>query len=91
MHEACPVCGEFYEKEIGHFWAAMYVSYMFNVAFLVASIIAINVFDINWSIPIKTSIILGVLIVLSPLNFRHSRVFSLYLISGIKLDKKYIS
>src|SRR6218665_2951337 len=44
MHKNCPKCGLKYEKEIGFFYGAMYVSYMFNIALFVIATVAYYLF-----------------------------------------------
>lgn len=36
MHAQYPVCGFYYEVEVGFFWGAMYISYGFSVGIVVA-------------------------------------------------------
>lgn len=43
LHENCPVCGAKYEKEIGFYTGAMYVSYAIGVAVCVSIWVAIMV------------------------------------------------
>ena len=33
MHETCPICGEYFEKEVGFFYGSSYVSYLLAVLF----------------------------------------------------------
>lgn len=40
LKETCPHCGLRYEKEMGFFFGAMYVSYMLNIALFVTTIVA---------------------------------------------------
>ncbi len=39
MHEACPVCGQPFELEVGFYYGSSYVSYAICVAFSVATLI----------------------------------------------------
>lgn len=78
----CPHCKMVFEIEPGYFYAAMYVSYAMNVAeggFLwVATFLITGNNDSPW---LYLATILGGLFVLSPLNFRYSRVGLLYWLS----------
>jgi phage FluMu protein Com len=78
----CPHCQMVFEIEPGYFYAAMYVSYAMNVAeggFLwVATFLITGNNDSPW---LYLATILGGLFVLSPLNFRYSRVILLYWLS----------
>lgn len=89
MHENCPHCKLRYEIEPGFFWAAMYVSYTFNVAELVITGLIAGQFlgeqEIWWLI----GIVLSPILVLMPLNFRYSRVMLLHYLSPIKYDSAY--
>ena len=89
MHEFCPTCGLRFEIEPGFFWAAMYVSYAFNVAQLVITGIIAGQFlgenEIWWLI----GIVLSPVLVLMPFNFRYARVVLLYFLSPIRYDKSY--
>lgn len=89
MNERCSVCNLRYEIEPGFFWAAMYVSYAFNVAELVTTGIIAAQFlgenEIWWLI----GIVLSPIFVLMPFNFRYSRVLLLHYLSPISYDKNY--
>jgi len=89
MHEHCPVCNLRYEIEPGFFWAAMYVSYTFNVLELVITGVFAAQFlgekEIWWLI----AAVLSPIFILMPFNFRYSRVMLLYFLSPIKFDKSY--
>ena len=89
MHEHCPVCNLRYEIEPGFFWAAMYVSYAFNVAELVITGIIASQFlgekEIWWLI----AVVLSPIFILMPFNFRYSRVLLLHFLSPVKFNKGY--
>ncbi|WP_192902001.1 DUF983 domain-containing protein [Mucilaginibacter psychrotolerans] len=78
----CPGCGMLFEIEPGYFYAAMYVSYAFNVAE------GVGICLLTWLVTGNTdspwlylgTILIG-LVLLSPLNFRYSRVILLYWLS----------
>lgn len=80
--DKCPHCGLVYEIEPGYFYAAMYVSYAFNVAEAVTLGLATFILTRNTTSPwLYIGIILGGCFVLAPLNFRYSRVILLYWLS----------
>jgi uncharacterized protein (DUF983 family) len=89
MNEYCSVCKLRYEIEPGFFWAAMYVSYAFNVAELVITGVIAGQFlganEIWWLI----GIVLSPILVLMPFNFRYARVLLLHFLSPIKYDRGY--
>jgi uncharacterized protein (DUF983 family) len=73
MHGACTCCGETYVKEPGFFYGAMIVSYMLNGALFIFTFLGIYIpFNIE-AIPFIVT--LGsVIVILSPLTFRISRL-----------------
>lgn len=83
MNDECPQCHVRLEPEPGFYQGAMYVSYAFTVAFLVIiSIILYLLGDFSeWT---YIAIIIGVMILLAPLNYRFSRIIFLYLFGGLR-------
>lgn len=88
MPERCPHCGVRYEVEPGFFYGAMFVSYGFSVAIMVALGVAIYVlFDdpeniwTGYILPITVLSLLAV-----PFNFRVSRILFIHLFSGLTYD-----
>jgi len=78
----CPVCKMTFEIEPGYFYAAMYVSYAMNVAEGIAIALATWLISGNADSPwLYLGAILTGLLLLSPLNFRYSRVILLYWLS----------
>jgi uncharacterized protein (DUF983 family) len=78
----CPHCNFYFEIEPGYFYAAMYVSYAMNVAEAVALALATRVITQNTTSPwLYLGVIFGGCLLLSPLNFRYSRVILLYWLS----------
>lgn len=83
MNEYCPHCGVRLEPEPGFYQGAMYVSYGFTVAILVVlSIILFSTGDPSeWT---AITIIIAVMLLLAPLNYRYSRIVYLYLFGGLR-------
>jgi uncharacterized protein (DUF983 family) len=78
----CPHCKLHFEIEPGYFYAAMYVSYALNIAEAVTLSVITYIFTRNNSSPwLYLGVILGGCFILSPLNFRYSRVLLLYWLS----------
>jgi len=79
MLERCDHCGLTYERNPGYFYTAMYVTYVFNVVEIIAFGIATFVFSGGSNNPwlYIGTIIPGVLL-LSPLNYRYSRLIQMY-------------
>ena len=79
MNEVCPHCGLRYEREPGYFYVAMFVSYAFAMAEMIAACVAFYIFtgymEGPWPYLIAT---IGTVIVFSPFNYRYSRVVLLY-------------
>ncbi|MFD1143854.1 DUF983 domain-containing protein [Larkinella insperata] len=86
MYEHCPNCGLRYEIEPGYFWGAMFVSYALSggVALVAGFLIfyALNDPD-GWTYVL---IICPLLVLITPVNFRLSRVLWLHYVSGISYD-----
>ncbi|WP_299286492.1 DUF983 domain-containing protein [uncultured Mucilaginibacter sp.] len=79
MYETCPYCGFLFEQEPGYFYVSMYASYALNVAEIVATVIAVYTFTGNMDSPwLYIGVIFVVSFLLSPFNFRYSRVMLLY-------------
>jgi Protein of unknown function (DUF983) len=83
MNEKCPTCGVRLEPEPGFYQGAMYVGYAFTVAALVTIGIILYLLGdpSEW---VYIGVIIGVMFLLSPLNYRYSRIVYLYLFGGIK-------
>jgi uncharacterized protein (DUF983 family) len=87
MNETCSHCGFRFEIEPGYFYVAMFVSYAFNVAEMVTLAVATYILSGSNNPWIYCAILLGVSVILSPFNFRYSRVILLYwLTPGIHYD-----
>ena len=82
MNDHCPNCGVRLEPEPGFFQGAMYVGYGFTVA--VIAIIGVTL-ALTWNPSewITIAIIIGVMVLLAPANYRYSRIFYLYWFGGI--------
>ena len=84
MNSECPSCGLHFQVEPGFFTGAMYFSYtvsVFIIAFMTVGITLIFNDPPVWAYIIA---ICTVTLLLTPLNFRYSRVFMLYLFGGVK-------
>lgn len=78
MHKTCPHCNLSLEREPGYFYVAMFVSYAMNVAEMVTLAVAIAVLTGSNNPWLYVGVLLGSILVLSPFNFRYSRVILLY-------------
>lgn len=85
MNEHCPHCGRRLEPEPGFYQGAMYVGYGFTIAaILLISVLLYWLANPPDSVYIGT--VIGVMILLAPLNYRYSRIVYLYAFGGIKYD-----
>ncbi|WP_245545460.1 DUF983 domain-containing protein [Fluviicola taffensis] len=73
-HKNCPSCGLKYEKEIGFYMGAMYVSYALGVALFVACWVSINLFFPNANVFTQIAVISGLSILLSPYLYALSKI-----------------
>lgn len=85
MNESCPHCGIRLEPEPGFYQGAMYVSYGFTIVFimLVSALLYASGDPSEW---VYIGTVIGIMILLAPLNYRYSRVVYLYSFGGIKYD-----
>jgi uncharacterized protein (DUF983 family) len=89
MYDKCPHCGFTFEIEPGYFYVAMFVSYAMNVAEMVTMAVGTSILTGSNSPWLYVGILIGGVCVLSPFNFRYSRVILLYwLTPGIHFDPK---
>jgi hypothetical protein len=87
MNQTCPHCGVRLEPEPGFYQGAMYVSYAFTVALMVAISVILYFFGVRneW---VYIGTVVGVMILLVPVNYRASRIAYLYAFGGIKYEPK---
>lgn len=79
-YKNCPVCNLKYERTLGFFWTAMYISYSFTVAHLVIVMVAINLLtEQRPPLWVFFASVLGSFMFFVPVYFRYSRVLLLYL------------
>jgi uncharacterized protein (DUF983 family) len=71
MHTKCLHCGMTYEREPGYFYGAMYVSYAFIVAELVALAVGTSVLTGSDNPWLYVIILLGVVGLLAPFNLKY--------------------
>jgi uncharacterized protein (DUF983 family) len=78
MYEKCAHCGLHYEREPGYWYVAMFVSYAFNVAQMVTFAVATYILTGSNSPWLYVAVLMAVVFLLSPFNYRYSRVILLY-------------
>jgi len=84
MNETCPHCGVRLEPEPGFYQGAMYVSYGFTVAFLVAMSMIFFLFFPGYSEWLYIGIFIGIMVLFIPFNYRFSRILYLYWFGGLR-------
>jgi uncharacterized protein (DUF983 family) len=78
MNTRCPYCNFQFEIEPGYFYVAMFVSYGMVVAEMVTLGIGTYILTHSESPWLYIGVLLGITFLLSPFNFRFSRVILLY-------------
>ncbi|HEY1009947.1 MAG TPA: DUF983 domain-containing protein [Daejeonella sp.] len=79
MNVTCPHCNLRFEKEPGYFYVAMFVSYAMNVAELIMLAIGTYLVTGNLEDPwMYMAILFPAILILSPFNYRYSRVILMY-------------
>jgi uncharacterized protein (DUF983 family) len=85
MNMNCPDCGTTFIPEPGFYIGAMYISYAFNVAILVA--VGVGLYTLttapDW---VYILIIISISFLLIPVSFRYSRIIFLHAFGGIKYN-----
>ncbi len=82
----CPVCGLKYEVEPGFFFGAMYISYAFTVAIMIAAFVAVFVLGNDPPLWVYLVTIITANLLSVPLMFRYARVLMLHWFSGVRYD-----
>lgn len=85
MNTTCPHCNVRLEPEPGFYQGAMYVGYGFTMICII--LVSIVLYSIGYfSEWVYIGIIVSLLVLFVPLNYRYSRILYLYLFGGIKFD-----
>ena len=85
MNQTCPHCQRRLEPEPGFYQGAMYVSYGFTMVVIILISLILSWIG-NFSEWVYIGTVIGVMILLAPLNYRYSRIVYLYSFGGIKYD-----
>jgi uncharacterized protein (DUF983 family) len=81
-NERCSHCGMKFEVEPGYFYGAMYVSYVFVVGEMLNVGLLTYLITGNDSSPwLYISTIVGTILLLTPINYRYSRILLLHLLT----------
>ena len=86
MYERCPVCGLYYEVELGLFWGAMYISYGFSV--IIVLVVGVLLYYLANDPPmwVYLTTVAAIVVLSTTLLFRYARVLMLHFFSGIRYD-----
>lgn len=74
LHDHCPKCGLKYEKEIGFYYGAMYVSYALGVALFVACWVSFNLFFPHASTALQITLITCISLLAGPYFYALSKI-----------------
>lgn len=88
MNQKCPHCNFQFEIEPGFFWGAMYLNYGFSVftSGVTGGLVIMLVNDPTiWHFLLS---ITAILVIVSPIMFRYSRILLLHLLGFVTFDKK---
>jgi uncharacterized protein (DUF983 family) len=86
MNEKCNSCGQDFLLEPGFYMGAMYISYGFQVAIVIASMVSVSIFNPELSFKFHLMIVGALILCLFTLIFRLSR--SIWIHICIQNDKK---
>jgi len=84
MHDRCSHCGEVFNKEVGFYYGAMYVSYGLNITYGI-SLFLVMVLLLKLNVMIFLFSFLGLVVVLFPVTMRISRL--MYINLFVSYDK----
>jgi hypothetical protein len=88
MNEVCPHCGVRLEPEPGFYQGAMYVGYGITVGCILLVGLVLFYFFGDPSEWIYILTVIGIMVLIVPLNYRYSRILYLYFFGGIAFKRK---
>jgi len=86
MHERCSICGQKFEPELGFYYGAMFISYVF-IAFISLLIAGTSVFLLKLSVEVSFTILIAFLVLIFFWNLRLSRSIWIHVI--VKYDPRF--
>ena len=89
MNKTCPQCGVRLEPEPGFYQGAMYIGYAITVAVMVSVGLLLYYLGDDPSEWVYIGVVIGVMILLVPWNYRYSTIIYLYSFGGIKYDPRW--
>lgn len=86
MNAQCPNCNMRLEPEPGFYQGSMYVGYAFTVMIMIVISAILYFFAGHPSEWVYIGVVIAVMLLMIPLNYRYSRIVFLHLFGGIKYD-----
>ena len=90
MPDACPVCGQAFEPEVGFYWGAMYISYGFSTGIVAIVGFLLYYLGHDPDVWVYVVAVAGAVLVFTPLMFRYARAVMLYAFGGTHFDPRYL-
>lgn len=90
FNEFCPSCGLQFEQEPAFFMGAMYISYAFNVAILIATGITLYTLMDEPPLWLLVIVVPSIVLLFLPFIYRYSRILFLHLFGGISYRENSI-
>ncbi len=89
MNKTCPHCTVRLEPEPGFYQGAMYIGYAITMAVMIFVGILLYYLGDDPSEWVYIGVVIAVMILLVPWNYRYSRIIYLYSFGGIKYDPSW--
>jgi uncharacterized protein (DUF983 family) len=89
MNHECPHCGVRLEPEPGFYQGAMYVGYAITMACIAVVSFVLYFFAGDPSEWVYIGVVIAIMFLIIPYNYRYSRILYLHFFGGIKFDKQY--
>ena len=86
MYDECPHCGQDFRVEPGFYMSASYIGYVFYVGLILTLTFSSFYFFPELNDIVLILSIIGIILVVIPLNFRLARAVSLHFLGSIKYD-----
>ncbi|SFQ73080.1 DUF983 domain-containing protein [Hymenobacter arizonensis] len=89
MPEACQVCAQAFEPEVGFYWGAMYISYGFST--VIVAIVGVMLYFLanDPEVWVYVVAVAAAVLLFTPLMFRYARAVMLYAFGGTRYDAGY--
>lgn len=88
-NQVCAHCGLYFEIEPGYFYISMYISYGFAVVETLITAFILYSLTHSESPWLYGFVLISIIILMAPINYRYSRIALLYMTPKIKYDPRY--